>query len=150
MIAALHLSYLKHSAFILRDDIYFLPQWLECAFLKYNGRGVNCTVLVTFNQLAASASIGLACINLAIRTCVYMNSCFEFPPEQWIVSQYGKTDGGAGAHIPGGLAQRIVSNGIIYFIAAFLSNLLASVFILLQLNPPMTVMFHPSACVFSM
>ncbi|EKM58095.1 uncharacterized protein PHACADRAFT_116755 [Phanerochaete carnosa HHB-10118-sp] len=155
---------------------------------------VNCQALYTFNQLVGQATIGLASINLAIRTMVLWSQNLyivvplvlvilghwslilqgvllkaEWVPDQGCVITHTNNTVLAATFIysmcfdlivlvltaaklafPRGqrsqLMRMLFRDGLIYFVIAFLSNLLATTFILLNLSAVMSVIFNvPSA-----
>jgi hypothetical protein len=166
---------------------------------------IQCQALFTFNQLAGDAAVGLASINLAIRTmalwslnrwivggltvvilghwtlilkgvlvtatwvpgqgCVIEGTdnsilaaifiysmAFDFIV--LVLSAYQLFGVGFGIKRGTGLAksrigQMLFGDGLIFFLIAFLANLIATVFMLLDLNPIMSVIFNVPAAVFS-
>ncbi|THV01964.1 hypothetical protein K435DRAFT_853238 [Dendrothele bispora CBS 962.96] len=162
---------------------------------------LNCQALYTFNQLAGNAAVGLASINLSLRTiAVYGNSkplviilvivilghwslilqgvnlkavwseearqcvivetntkvlaatfiysmCFDllvFLLNLWKL--YLRRERAGGSMGTSRLGKMIFGDGLIYFFIAFLSNVVATVFMLLNLNPIMSIIFNvPSA-----
>jgi len=166
---------------------------------------VNCRALYTFSQLAGDASVGLASINLSIRTmaiwsqnryiigllilliighwslilqgiqlkaawvpgvgCVIIefnnkifaaifiySMCFDFIV--FTLNTYKLV----GLHWNSGtlvkltqsrLSHMIFSDGLIYFFIAFAANLVATIFMLLNLNLVMAVIFNVPAAIFS-
>ncbi|KAI0918771.1 hypothetical protein AcV7_010415 [Taiwanofungus camphoratus] len=155
---------------------------------------INCQALYTFNQLAGDAAVGLASINLSIRTMVlWSNSLYVVVPlvivilghwslilqgvlltAEWIpgsgcaiirsnktilaatfiysmcfdalvmvLSAY-KLSGRAGRSQ---LIRLLFKDGMIYFLVAFISNLIATTFMLLGLNSIMTIVFNVPAAV---
>jgi hypothetical protein len=166
---------------------------------------IQCQTLFTFNQLAGDAAVGLASINLAIRTmalwslnrwivggltvvilghwtlilkgvlvtanwvpghgCVIEGTdntilaaifiysmCFDFLV--LVLSAYQLFGVGFGIKRGSGIAnsrigQMLFGDGLIFFLIAFLANLVATVFMLLDLNPIMSVIFNVPAAVFS-
>ncbi|TFK73442.1 hypothetical protein BDN72DRAFT_734008, partial [Pluteus cervinus] len=166
-------------------------------------RKLNCRALFTFNQIAGNAAIGLASINLSVRTiavwsqnkwvaggliliilghwslilrgflvtadwvpgvgCVIAatdnrilaaifiySMCFDFVVlmlNLWKLLGIGSNSGRS--LLKSKIGQIIFEDGLIFFIIAFLINLIATVFMLLNLNPIMTVIFNVPAAVFS-
>jgi len=165
---------------------------------------IKCDILFTFNQLAGDAAVGLASINLAIRTmalwslnrwvvggltvvilghwslilkgvlvtaqwvpgngCVILDTdnsilaaifiysmCFDFIV--LVLSAYQLFGVGFGVKGSGiaksRIGQLLFGDGLIFFLIAFLANLIATVFMLLDLNPIMSVIFNVPAAVFS-
>jgi hypothetical protein len=166
---------------------------------------IHCQALFTFNQLAGDAAVGLASINLAIRTmalwslnvwvvggltviilghwslilkgvlvtakwipgngCVILGAennilaaifiysmCFDFIV--LVLSAYQLFGVGFGVKGGNGIAtsrigKLLFGDGLIFFLIAFLANLVATVFMLLNLNPIMSVIFNVPAAVFS-
>jgi len=163
---------------------------------------INCQALYLFNQLAGNAAVGLASINLSIRTmavwsqnvwivgfltililghwslilqgvllkatwvegvgCVITSTnntvlaatfiysmCFDFSVltlnAYKLVGGNSRTSGLAGSRI----AKMIFEDGLIFFLIAFLANLIATVFMLLNLNQIMSVIFNVPAAVAS-
>ncbi|KAF8155569.1 hypothetical protein B0H34DRAFT_501421 [Crassisporium funariophilum] len=166
---------------------------------------VDCQALYTFNQLAGDAAVGLASINLSIRTiaiwgqnryiigmlvvvilghwslilqgvqlkavwipgvgcaitetnntilaAIFIYSmCFDLTV--LLLNTYKLF--GLNAHTKASelmgrsrLTQMIFADGLIFFIIAFLANLIATVFMLLNLNQLMSVIFNVPAAVFS-
>jgi len=163
---------------------------------------INCQALYTFNQLAGNAALGLASINLSIRTmavwsqnryiigilvliimghwslilqgvllsavwdptkgCIILTTnnkilattfiysmCFDLVV--LVLNAYkllginSKNQGFGASRI----AKMIFEDGLIFFIIAFLANLLATVFMVLNLNQIMSVIFNVPACVAS-
>ncbi|EKM58093.1 uncharacterized protein PHACADRAFT_252102 [Phanerochaete carnosa HHB-10118-sp] len=155
---------------------------------------VNCQTLYTFNQLVGQATIGLASINLAIRTmalwsqnlyivvplvlvilghwslilqgvllkAVWMpgqgclithtnntvlaatfiySMCFDFIVLVLTAAKLAFPQGQRSQ-----LMKLLFKDGLIYFVIAFLSNLLATTFMLLNLSAVMSIVFNvPSA-----
>ncbi|PBK67443.1 hypothetical protein ARMSODRAFT_888799 [Armillaria solidipes] len=159
---------------------------------------VNCQALYTFNQLAGNAAVGLASINLSLRTiAVYAQSKIlivaliivilghwslilqgvlvkaEWIPETetCVITSANNTVLAAtfiysmvfdfvilmlntyklvGRRGPSGgsqLTRMLFSDGLVYFIIAFLSNLIATVFMCLNLNAIMSVIFNVPAAI---
>jgi hypothetical protein len=163
---------------------------------------VDCQSLYIFNQLSGQAAVGLASINLSLRTiavwgnnryiigfltviilghwslilqgalltavwdptantCVIVKTNNTLLAATFIYSmvfdlivlalnvwKLALTSPGAGASMRKGssLAQLIFHDGIIYFFIAFLGNLIATIFMIMNLNPIMNVIFNvPSA-----
>ncbi|KAF9482278.1 hypothetical protein BDN70DRAFT_875194 [Pholiota conissans] len=164
----------------------------------------NCQTLYTFNQLAGDAAIGLASINLSIRTMAIWNlnkyvvgGLILIILGHWSLILQGvqltavwvdgagcqiiKTNNkilaaifiysmcfdltvlllnlykllGKGAGVASNLTSRsrlvhmIFADGLIFFIVAFLANLIATVFMILSLNSIMSVIFNVPAAVAS-
>lgn len=164
---------------------------------------VNCQALYTFNQLAGDAAVGLASINLSLRTiAVYANSkyiigllvlvilghwslilqgtlltatweptlntCVILKTDNKILAAtfiysmafdllvltlniyklafVRRSDGAMGASRIGKL---IFGDGLAYFFIAFAANLLATVFMVLNLNSIMNVIFNVPAAIAS-
>ncbi|KAF8068974.1 hypothetical protein FPV67DRAFT_1448810 [Lyophyllum atratum] len=163
---------------------------------------INCQVLYTFNQIAGNAAVGLASINLSIRTmavwsqnryiigflvlvilghwalilqgvlltatwvdpvgCVITSTnnkilaatfvysmCFDLVVlvlNAWKLSGINSKNQGFGTSR---IAKMIFEDGLIFFIIAFLANLLATVFMVLDLNQIMSVIFNVPAAVAS-
>jgi len=163
---------------------------------------INCQVLYTFNQIAGNAAVGLASINLSIRTmavwtqnkfvvgflvlvilghwalilqgvllkatwvdpvgCVIVSTnnkvlaatfiysmCFDLIV---LVLNAYKLFGMKSKHQGFGtskIAKLIFEDGLIFFIIAFIANLLATVFMVLSLNAIMSVIFNVPAAVAS-
>ncbi|KAJ7665965.1 hypothetical protein DFH06DRAFT_1185484 [Mycena polygramma] len=158
---------------------------------------IDCQGLYTFNQCFGNAAIGLASINLSLRTIAVWNQrWFIWVPlvgvilghwslllhgvllkAAWIPGQgcvITETDNHLLATtfiygmifdftvlcltawkllFPTGGKSRLVSlifnDGLIYFVIAFLSNLLATIFMLLNLNPVMSIIANVPAAVAS-
>ncbi|KIN93837.1 hypothetical protein M404DRAFT_170049 [Pisolithus tinctorius Marx 270] len=162
---------------------------------------LNCHNLVTFNELAASASLGLACINLAVRTiAVWHNKWITrlvilLVLGHWslvlqsglVITSWTPTSGCvivetkntilaatslyamsfdfivlcllayrlAFALDPisiasGGLARRLISEGLVYFLVSFVCNSISSLLmIIIVYDPVVAVIFHIPACVAS-
>ncbi|KAK0203656.1 hypothetical protein DFS33DRAFT_1431159 [Desarmillaria ectypa] len=179
---------------------------------------VNCQALYTFNQLAGNAAVGLASINLSLRTIavyaqskiiigllilltlghwslilqgmlpgLYLHPFYAFQHEfytgvlinaDWIpetetciITSANNTILAAtfiysmvfdfvilalntyklvGRRGPSGgsqLTRMLFSDGLVYFIIAFLSNLIATVFMCLNLNAVMSVIFNVPAAI---
>ncbi|KAK0192707.1 hypothetical protein F5146DRAFT_1191529 [Armillaria mellea] len=159
---------------------------------------VNCQALYTFNQLAGNAAVGLASINLSLRTiAVYAQSKIligaliivilghwslilqgvlikaEWIPdtETCVITSANNTVLAAtfiysmvfdfviltlntyklvGRRGPSGgsqLTRLLFHDGLVYFIIAFLSNLIATVFMCLNLNAIMSVIFNVPAAI---
>ncbi|OSC97777.1 hypothetical protein PYCCODRAFT_1439873 [Trametes coccinea BRFM310] len=93
--------------------------------------GVGCQVTGSNNTILAATFIYSMCFDLGIL----------------LLSMYKLVIG-----VKGGRSQLMTllfKDGLVYFIIAFLSNLLATVFILLNLNPIMSVIFNVPAAIFS-
>ncbi|KIJ92967.1 hypothetical protein K443DRAFT_684893 [Laccaria amethystina LaAM-08-1] len=164
---------------------------------------VDCQALYTFNQIAANAAMGLASINLSIRTLAIWSQnkyiiCFLvliilghwslilqgiqlkatwvdgvgcaitrtnntilaaifiysmcFDLIVLLLNTYkllGINDKTANLLGRSRLAQMIFEDGLIFFIIAFLANLCATVFMLLNLNQIMTIFFNIPAVIAS-
>ncbi|KAF9500675.1 hypothetical protein BDN71DRAFT_1440121 [Pleurotus eryngii] len=172
---------------------------------------INCQALYTFNQLAGDAAVGLASINLSIRTiavwsrnkwiiailvliilghwslilqgvlldavwsdemktCVILSTNNTILAATFIYSMAfdfvvlllnGYKLVGLGNRVHSGssrpapmsttsrLGKMIFADGLIYFFIAFVANTLASVFMLLDLNPIMSVIFNVPAAIAS-
>ncbi|KAF7360172.1 hypothetical protein MVEN_00745800 [Mycena venus] len=159
---------------------------------------IDCQALYTFNSCFGNAAIGLASINLSLRTIAVWNQRWWiwvplvaiimghwslllhgilvkaawFGPEQGC--QITSTDNRLLATtfiygmsfdfivlcltaykllFPTGGKSRLVSlifnDGLIYFVIAFLSNLLATIFMLLNLNPVMSIIANVPAAIAS-
>ncbi|KAF8652372.1 hypothetical protein AX16_004400 [Volvariella volvacea WC 439] len=165
---------------------------------------VNCQPLFTFNQIAGDAAVGLASINLSVRTmavwsynrwviggltliilghwtlilkgvllkaewvpgqgCVIIETdttvlaaifiysmCLDFIVlmlSAFKLLGLDSKDGGPR------LASSVVGNmvfrdGLIFFLIAFLANMIATIFMLMNLNPIMSIIFNVPAAVFS-
>ncbi|KAF8887540.1 hypothetical protein BD779DRAFT_1611503 [Infundibulicybe gibba] len=180
---------------------YFANRYL--LFFAMIGMEVNCQALFTFNQLAGDAAVGLASINLSIRTmavwsqnryiiallvliilghwslilqgvllnaiwvpgtgCVITKTnntvlaatfiysmCFDLVV--LLLNAYKLLGINASHHQGLGssrLAKMIFEDGLIFFFIAFLANLVATVFMLLNLNQIMSVIFNVPAAVAS-
>ncbi|KAF5334689.1 hypothetical protein D9611_011944 [Ephemerocybe angulata] len=158
---------------------------------------VNCQALYTFNQVFGNAAIGLASINLSLRTiAVWSQSWWIIVPlvaiilghwslllhgillnAVWVPGQ-GCTITNTNASLLAAtfiytmsfdflvlvltayklfqpnsgrskLVGLIFSDGLIYFAIAFLGNLLATVFMLLNLNPVMSIIANVPAAIAS-
>ncbi|KAF8918614.1 hypothetical protein CPB85DRAFT_995468 [Mucidula mucida] len=165
---------------------------------------VNCQALYTFNQVTGNAAVGLASINLCLRTiAVYSHSRYitialsililghwslilqgvlldaEWSPESnsCVITSTNNTilaatfiysmvfdfivlalnaykllrsnrDTGS-AMGSSRLGKLLFADGLVYFIIAFLSNLLATVFMLLDLNAVMSIIFNVPAAIFN-
>jgi len=159
---------------------------------------VNCQALYTFNAIAGNMAIGLASINLSIRTiAVWSKNMYIIIPivliilGHWSLLLHGillKAEwnpAGGGCVITetntsiiaatfiysmvfdfivlcltafklystssgnSRLVTLIFRDGVVYFIIAFLANLVAVVFIQLNLNPVMSIIANVPACVIS-
>lgn len=159
---------------------------------------VNCQALYTYNQVFGNAAIGLASINLSLRTmAVWSQSLYIVIPliivimGHWSLLLHGillKATWMDGACVitetnnkilaasfiysmafdftvlfltatklafPAKSSQRsrlmtlIFGDGLIFFIIAFLSNLLATTFMLLNLNPVMSIIANVPAAIAS-
>ncbi|KAG7448465.1 uncharacterized protein BT62DRAFT_979501 [Guyanagaster necrorhizus] len=175
---------------------YFLNRYLLLFALI--GMEVNCQALYTFNQLAGNAAVGLASINLSLRTiAVYAQSKFiigllillilghwslilqgvlikaDWIPEtdtcaitsakntilaatfiysmvfDFVILSLNtyKLVGRRGPSGGSQLTRMLFSDGLVYFIIAFLSNLIATVFMCLNLNAIMSVIFNVPAAI---
>ncbi|KAI0703734.1 hypothetical protein BC835DRAFT_901486 [Cytidiella melzeri] len=158
---------------------------------------INCQALYTFDQLAGDAAVGLASINLAIRTmALWSQKLFIVIPivviiighwvlilqgillkAEWIPGQgcaitQTKTTILAATFIysmcfdllilvltsvklrrPGEKRSQLMTmlfkDGLIYFFIAFISNLVATIFMVLNLNAVMSVIFNVPAAIAS-
>ncbi|KAF8635398.1 hypothetical protein AX15_000398 [Amanita polypyramis BW_CC] len=164
---------------------------------------INCQALYIFNQLAGDGAVGLASINLSIRTmavwsqnkyivgllivvitghwslilqgillkaqwvpgtgCAITNTNNTILAAVFIYSMcfdllvialntYKLLGIGLGSPRSIGssrLGKLIFADGLIYFLIAFFANLTATIFMLLRLNPIMSVIFNVPAAVFS-
>ncbi|KAH7868942.1 uncharacterized protein C8R40DRAFT_796977 [Lentinula edodes] len=165
---------------------------------------LNCQAIYIFNQLTGNASVGLASINLGLRTlAVYGNSrtlaivlivailghwslilqagvllkaawspeanqCIIISTNNTILAatfiysmvfdllvfllnayKLGSRKGNISSMGESRLGKLLFGDGLVYFFVAFLSNLLATVFMLLNLNSIMTVIFNIPAAISS-
>ncbi|KAF7980541.1 hypothetical protein HWV62_37681 [Athelia sp. TMB] len=158
---------------------------------------INCQALYTFNQLFGNASIGLASINLSLRTmAVWSQKWYIVVPlvaiimGQWSLLMHGvlltaEWIPGVGCAIvatdsrilaisfiytmvfdllvlcmtgwkllsPANARSRLVTlifkDGLIFFFIAFLSNLLATIFMLMDLNGVMSIIANVPAAIAS-
>ncbi|KAL4269127.1 hypothetical protein AB1N83_003805 [Pleurotus pulmonarius] len=160
---------------------------------------IDCQALYTFNQLFGNAAIGLASINLSLRTiAVWSQKWYIVVPlvaiilAHWSLLLHGVLlkaawIPGVGCAItetnsnllaitfiysmsfdflvllltgwklafPGNVAPRsrlvnlIFNDGLIYFVIAFLSNLIATIFMKLNLNPVMSIIANVPAAIAS-
>ncbi|KAF8918616.1 hypothetical protein CPB85DRAFT_1430319 [Mucidula mucida] len=179
---------------------YFLNRY--CLLFALIGMEINCQALYTYNQVLGNAAIGLASINLSLRTiAVWSRSIYIVVPvimvilghwslllhgvllkATWVPGQgcvitetdnkllaitfiYGmafdftvlmltawKLVFSAPSAVRIGrsmLVTLIFGDGLIYFVVAFLSNLLATIFMLLNLNAVMSIIANVPAAVAS-
>jgi hypothetical protein len=158
---------------------------------------VNCQVLYTFNQTMGNMAIGLASVNLSIRTmAIWSQNIYIVLPlvviilGHWTILLHGillkaEWDPAAGCVITStdntilsavfiysmcfdfvvmvltayklltsqGVRSRLVTlifaDGLVFFVIAFLANLVAVTFMLLNLNPIMSVIANVPACIAS-
>ncbi|KAF7794913.1 hypothetical protein EIP86_006056 [Pleurotus ostreatoroseus] len=158
---------------------------------------VNCQALYTYNQLVGDAAVGLASINLALRTMALWSQSRYIvvplvliilghwslilqgvllkaawvPGQGCVITQTNTTVLSATfiysmcfdlvvlilttvkLLMPGGrrsqLMNMLFKDGLIYFLIAFVANLLATVFMLMNLNAIMSVIFNVPAAVAS-
>ncbi|EIN08351.1 hypothetical protein PUNSTDRAFT_113901 [Punctularia strigosozonata HHB-11173 SS5] len=149
---------------------------------------MDCQALYTFNQLAGNSAVGLASINLSLRTIALWNQkgtiialLLLIILGHWSLILQGellqaeyvhgsgcvitKTNNTVLAAIfiysmgfdftvlmlrrRGKLVTMLFKDGLIYFIIAFLSNLVATIFMVLDLNPIMNIIFNVPAAVAS-
>ncbi|KAN0084142.1 hypothetical protein V8E55_007646 [Tylopilus felleus] len=165
---------------------------------------VNCQPLYVFNQLAGDSALGLASINLSLRTiaiwsqnkwivgiivllilghwslilqgvllkviwsegvgCTIVKSNTTVLAATFIYSMSfdlvvlcltayklawtpRRITGASGIHSK--LVRMVFSDGLVYFILAFLANLLATIFMIMNLNPVMSVVFNVPAAIVS-
>jgi len=156
---------------------------------------INCQALYTFNQCVGNASIGLASINLSLRTmAVWSRRWFIVAPlvliilGHWSLLLHGVLLKaawlpGEGCIItetnnkllavtfiysmvfdlivlvltgykllypavgPSKLVALIFNDGLVYFAIAFLANLLATIFMILNLNPVMSIIANVPAAI---
>ncbi|KAF8843882.1 hypothetical protein BDN67DRAFT_1008582 [Paxillus ammoniavirescens] len=161
---------------------------------------VNCKALYAFSQFAGDAAVGLACINLSLRTiaiwsqnkwiigiltnkrfltsligvpvsaawvpgvgCVLVGGsttiavaifiysmCFDFIVlclTAYKLAWDPRRTGSSALHTK--LVRMIFSDGLVYFIVALLANLTATVFMMLDLNAVMNVLFNAPAAIAS-
>ncbi|KAJ7634582.1 hypothetical protein FB45DRAFT_909244 [Roridomyces roridus] len=158
---------------------------------------INCQAVYTFNQFAGDAALGLASINLSLRTiaiwsqamwikilltviilghwslilqgvllkaawvadantCQIVSTnnkilaatftysmCFDLIVFLLNLYKLGSRRGASG------LTKMIFKDGLVFFFVAFLSNLIATVFMFLDLNPIMSVIFNVPAAIAS-
>ncbi|KDR80358.1 hypothetical protein GALMADRAFT_223239 [Galerina marginata CBS 339.88] len=167
-------------------------------------REFNCQALYTFNQLAGDAAVGLASVNLSIRTMAIWSQnryiiglliliilghwslilqgvqltavwvpgvgcqitqtnntilatifiysmCFDLTVLLLNVYKLLGIKGTKNSELMGRsrLTHMIFADGLIFFIIAFLANLIATVFMVVNLNQIMSVIFNVPAAVFS-
>jgi len=161
-------------------------------------RELNCQALFTFNQFAGNASLGLASINLSLRTIAIwnqnmwikivltaiilghwalilqgvqlgsvwspeLNSCIITSTNTTILAAtftysmcfdlivflLNAYKLGVKRHGKSRLSKMIFKDGLIFFFIAFLANFVATVFIFLNLNAIMSVVFNVPACIAS-
>ncbi|CCL99581.1 uncharacterized protein FIBRA_01599 [Fibroporia radiculosa] len=157
---------------------------------------INCQALYTFNQLAGDAAVGLASINLSIRTmAVWSQSLYIVIPlvivilghwslilqgvllkASWVpgtgcaITQTNNTILAAtfiysmcfdalvmtlnvvklfGRTSRSQLVSLLFKDGLIYFIVAFVANLIATIFMIMDLNSVMSVIFNVPAAIAS-
>ncbi|KAE9407891.1 hypothetical protein BT96DRAFT_986128 [Gymnopus androsaceus JB14] len=165
---------------------------------------LNCQPLFTFNQLAGNASVGLASINLSLRTlAVYRNSkpltvvivclilghwslilqagvllkatwseeesqCIIVSTDNTVLAatfiysmifdlvvfllnayKLSSRKGKPSSMGESRLGRMLFGDGLVYFFIAFMSNLIATVFMLLNLNSVMTIIFNVPAAISS-
>jgi len=97
---------------------------------------VGCVITETHNSILATIFIYSMCFDLCVLLLnVYKLAGVREPAERMI----GKSR----------LAHLIFRDGLIYFILAFIANFLATVFMVMNLNPIMSVIFNVPAAVFS-
>jgi len=164
---------------------------------------INCQALYVFNQLAGDSALGLASINLSLRTiaiwsqnkwiigiivllilghwslilqgvllkviwvpgvgCTIVESNTTVLAATFIYSMgfdlvvlcltayklawTRRISGTSGIHSK--LVRMVFSDGLVYFILAFLANLLATIFMILDLNAVMSVIFNVPAAIAS-
>ncbi|KIK77687.1 hypothetical protein PAXRUDRAFT_367124 [Paxillus rubicundulus Ve08.2h10] len=164
---------------------------------------VNCEGLYVFSQFAGDAAVGLACINLSLRTiaiwshdkwiigilvliilghwslilqgvpvsatwvpgigCTLVEGnttiaaatfiysmCFDFVVlclTAYKLVWSPRRTGSFALHTK--LVRMIFNDGLVYFIIAFLANITATVFMILNLNAVMSVLFNPPAVIAS-
>ncbi|KAF8838785.1 hypothetical protein BDN67DRAFT_906753 [Paxillus ammoniavirescens] len=162
---------------------------------------IDCQALYVFNQLAGNAAVGLASINLSLRTiavwsknkwiinilvliilghwaiilqsiplsatwvpgvgCSIAESnptipaatfiysmCFDFVVlclTAYKLAWNPRRTGSSALHTK--LVRMIFTDGLVYFIIAFLANLTAAIFMILDLNAVMSVFFNPPAAI---
>ncbi|KAG2059771.1 hypothetical protein BDR06DRAFT_905312 [Suillus hirtellus] len=164
---------------------------------------INCQALYAFNQLAGNAAVGLASINLSVRTiaiwsqntwiiillvliiighwslilqgilltavwlpgvgCAITHSdttilaatfvysmCFDFVVLCLSAYKLAWTHTRSGTSIaPSRLVRMLFSDGLIYFFIAFVSNVIATIMMVLNLNAIMSVIFNVPAAIAS-
>ncbi|KAI9569905.1 hypothetical protein HD554DRAFT_461696 [Boletus coccyginus] len=164
---------------------------------------INCQALYVFNQIAGDSALGLASINLSLRTiaiwsqnkwivgiivllilghwslilqgvllkviwvqgvgCTIVKSNTTILAATFIYSMSfdlvvlcltayklawtRRISGTPGIHSK--LVRMVFSDGLVYFILAFLANLLATIFMIMDLNPVMSVIFNVPAAIAS-
>ncbi|KIJ14734.1 hypothetical protein PAXINDRAFT_99985 [Paxillus involutus ATCC 200175] len=164
---------------------------------------VNCKAVYDFSEFAGDAAVGLACINLSLRTialwsknkwiigilvviilghwslilqgmpvsatwvpgvgCTFVEGntiipaaifvysmCFDFVVlclTAYKLAWDPRRTGSSPLHTK--LARMIFTDGLVYFIVAFLANLTVTVFMILDLNPVMSVLFNAPAAIAS-
>ncbi|GBE83841.1 hypothetical protein SCP_0508980 [Sparassis crispa] len=141
---------------------------------------INCQALYTFNQLAGDAAVGLASINLSLRTMAIWSQnryivilLVIVILGHWALILQGRSSNTilAATFIysmcfdalvmtlsalklapragHSQLIRLLFKDGLIYFLVAFIANLIATVFMLLDLNSVMSVVFNVPAAVAS-
>ncbi|KAK7441028.1 hypothetical protein VKT23_016809 [Stygiomarasmius scandens] len=186
-------------------DRYLLLFALVGILISFNSTvELDCQALYTFNQLAGNAAVGLASINLSLRTiAVYGNSkplvivlvliilghwslilqgvnitaawdpnaracvivktntkvlaatfvysmCFDLIVFLLnLYKLYLRRERETASMGASRLGKMIFGDGLIYFFIAFLSNVIATTFMLLNLNPVMSIIFNIPAAIAS-
>ncbi|KAG1730802.1 uncharacterized protein EDB91DRAFT_1239011 [Suillus paluster] len=148
---------------------------------------INCQALYAFNQLAGNAAVGLASINLSLRTIAIWSQntsivillvliiighwslilqgvllTATWLPDVGCAITYSNTTILAATFIysmcfdfcgtngaPTRLVRMLFSDGLIYFFIAFVSNLIATTMMVLNLNAIMSVIFNVPAAIAS-
>ncbi|KJA21376.1 hypothetical protein HYPSUDRAFT_67723 [Hypholoma sublateritium FD-334 SS-4] len=97
--------------------------------------GVGCQIVKTNNKILAAIFIYSMCFDLIV-LCL---NVYKLTSSSKVTGSTGRSR----------LVQLIFTDGLIFFIVAFLANLIATVFMLLNLNSIMSVIFNVPAAVAS-
>ncbi|KAJ3969075.1 hypothetical protein EV361DRAFT_372195 [Lentinula raphanica] len=123
----LAIAILGHWSLILQAGVLLRAVW--------NDQSHQCVIVFTNNTVLAATLIYTMVLDLF----VFLLNAHKLYPRKGSLSSMGESR----------LGRLLFGDGLVYFFIAFLSNLLATVFMLLNLNSIMTVIFNVPAAICS-